>query len=142
MELVRAKREALANRVIASFQDGAIQVLRGKFGPYITDGSKNGKIPKDVAPEDLSAAACIAILAAAPAKAAGKGRFGRKGAKPEAPKKTRTVKAKPAAGDGEKAAPKKKAVAKKATTKKPAAKKASTTKTTARKPKAAALKRA
>ncbi len=142
VELVRAKREALANRVIASFQDGAIQVLRGKFGPYITDGSKNGKIPKDVAPEDLSEADCIAILAAAPAKAAGKGRFGRKGAKPEAPKKTRTVKAKPTAGDDEKAAPKKKAVAKKAPAKKPAAKKASATKATARKPKAPALKRA
>ena len=142
VELVRAKREALANRVIASFQDGAIQILRGKFGPYITDGSKNGKIPKDVAPEDLSEADCVAILAAAPAKAAGKGRFGRKGGKPEAPKKTRTVKAKAEPAAGDKPAPKKKAAAKKASAKKPAAKKSSAAKTTTRKAKAPALKRA
>ncbi|MBK8068279.1 MAG: DNA topoisomerase I [Rhodanobacteraceae bacterium] len=142
VELVRAKREALANRVIASFQDGAIQILRGKFGPYITDGSKNGKIPKDVAPEDLSEADCVAILAAAPAKAAGKGRFGRKGGKPEAPKKTRTVKAKAEPAAGDKPAPKKKASAKKASAKKPAAKKSSAAKTTTRKAKAPALKRA
>ena len=143
VELVRAKREALANRVIASFQDGAIQVLRGKFGPYITDGSKNGKIPKDVAPEDLSEADCVAILAAAPAKSAGKGRFGRKGGKPEAPKKTRTVKAKAEPAAGDKPAPKKKAATKKASAKKPAAKKSTAVKATARKStKAPALKRA
>ena len=143
VELVRAKREALANRVIASFQDGAIQVLRGKFGPYITDGSKNGKIPKDVAPEDLSEADCVAILAAAPAKSAGKGRFGRKGGKPEAPKKTRTVKAKAEPAAGDKPAPKKKAATKKASAKKPAAKKSTAAKATARKStKAPALKRA
>ena len=143
VELVRAKREALANRVIASFQDGAIQVLRGKFGPYITDGSKNGKIPKDVAPEDLSEADCVAILVAAPAKSAGKGRFGRKGGKPEAPKKTRTVKAKAEPAAGDKPAPKKKAATKKASAKKPAAKKSTAAKATARKStKAPALKRA
>jgi DNA topoisomerase-1 len=77
-ELVRAKREAAANKVIASFADGAIQVLRGKFGPYITDGQKNARVPKDLAPEKLTEEDCAAALAAAPAKSAGRGRFGKK----------------------------------------------------------------
>ncbi|MGE4069988.1 MAG: DNA topoisomerase I [Lysobacterales bacterium] len=135
VELVRAKREAAANKIISSFQDGAIQVLRGKFGPYVTDGNKNGRIPKDVAPETLTEADCVEILAAAPAK--GKGKFGRKGGKPEAPKKTRTVKAK---AEGAEKAPAKKAPAKKKTAtkkassaKKAPAKKGSATKTAARK---------
>ncbi|MBS0590223.1 MAG: DNA topoisomerase I, partial [Proteobacteria bacterium] len=50
LEILREKEEAIRNRVIASFQDGAIQVLRGQYGPYITDGKKNAKIPKDREP--------------------------------------------------------------------------------------------
>jgi DNA topoisomerase-1 len=46
VELVRAKREALANRLINSFQDGSIQVLRGKFGPYITDVQQERQDPE------------------------------------------------------------------------------------------------
>lgn len=139
IELVRAKREAAANKLINSFQDGAIQILRGKFGPYITDGAKNGRIPKDVEPESLTEADCVAILAAAPAKGSGKGRFGRKGGKVEAPRKTKTVSEKPAkTAAAKKAAPKKaatatpgvkKAAAKKSTVKKAGAKKAAVRKT-------------
>ena len=130
VELVRAKREAAANKLIASFQDGAIQILRGKFGPYITDGAKNGRIPKDVEPESLTEADCVAILATAPAKGSGKGRFGRKGGKSEGgPKKGRaaTIKA-----PVEKAAPKK-AAAKKSTAKTSAVKKTAAKKTTVKK---------
>jgi DNA topoisomerase I len=103
----------------------------------VTDGAKNGRIPKDVAPETLTEADCVAILAAAPAK--GKGRFGRKG-KVEAPKKTRTVKAKAETAEkapAQKAPAKKKVATKKATTAKkkaPAKKAAATGKTATRKP--------
>ena len=147
VELVRAKREAAANKLINSFQDGAIQILRGKFGPYITDGAKNGRIPKDVEPESLTEADCVAILAAAPAKGSGKGRFGRKGGKVEAPRKTKTVSEKPAkAAADKKAAPKKaaaaKPAAKKAAAKKATVKKAATRKTAATKPKAPVRKSA
>jgi DNA topoisomerase I len=145
VELVRAKREAAANKVITSFQDGAIQILRGKFGPYITDGAKNGRIPKDVEPETLTEADCVAILAAAPAK--GKGRFGRKGGKTEAPRKTRTVAEKPPKTAAPKKAAAAKSTAKKATAKKTAVKKTAAKKTAARKssvakPKVPALKSA
>ncbi len=118
-ELLRAKREAAANKVIVSFLDGAIQVLRGKFGPYITDGTKNARVPKDIAPEKLTEEDCAAALAAAPAKSAGRGRFAKKAAQ------TAPAKATAKASSEKKTAVRapKKAVAKKPAAKKPAAKK-------------------
>jgi DNA topoisomerase-1 len=50
-------------------------VLNGRYGPYITDGKKNGKIPKDRDPKSLALEECQAILAAAPER---KGRWGKK----------------------------------------------------------------
>jgi len=110
-EVLREKEEAIRNRVIASFQDGAIQVLRGQYGPYITDGKKNAKIPKDREPASLTEAECVELIAAAPEK---RGRFG-KAAKAAPAKKAETAPAKKAAA--------KKTPAKKAATKKKAAKK-------------------
>ena len=66
IEIIKAKEQMLAERVIKTFNDGAIQVLKGKYGPYITDGEKNGKIAKDVDPNELTLEDCIASLAAAP----------------------------------------------------------------------------
>ncbi|MBS0584651.1 MAG: DNA topoisomerase I, partial [Proteobacteria bacterium] len=117
-EILREKEEAIRNRVIASFQDGAIQILRGQYGPYITDGKKNAKIPKDREPASLTEAECVELLAAAPEK---RGRFGR-AAKAAPAKKAETKPAKKAAA--KKKAPAKKAAAKKTATKKAAAKKA------------------
>ena len=44
LELIKIKEEEEKKRVIADF--GKIRILNGRFGPYITDGTKNGKIPK------------------------------------------------------------------------------------------------
>jgi DNA topoisomerase-1 len=110
LQIVREKLEMLANRVIADFGNG-VQVLNGRYGPYITDGEKNARIPKDVEPKDLTEAQCLELLAAAPAK---KGRFARKTATKQA-----AAKKAPAA----KKVATKKAPAKKAATKKTAAKK-------------------
>ena len=113
LQIIREKREIEANRIIQEFGDAGIQVLNGRYGPYITDGKKNGKIPKDRDPKSLTLEECQAIIAAAPER---KGGWGRKTA-------AKTTKAK--AGNGEataeapvkaskkKAAPKKKAAAKK-----------------------------
>jgi DNA topoisomerase-1 len=65
LELLREKAEAAANRIIAAFDDGAIQVLNGKYGPYITDGSKNARVPKDREPSTLTREECVELLAAA-----------------------------------------------------------------------------
>ena len=127
-EVLHEKAEAIRNRVIASFRDGAIQVLRGQYGPYITDGTKNARIPKDREPATLTESQCAELLAAAPEKRAG--RFGR-GAK-KAPVKAAAKSAEaPAKKAATKKAATKKTAAKKAPAKKVAAKKAATKKTAA-----------
>ena len=101
--LIHAREELLANRLIKQFDDSKVQVLNGKYGAYITDGEKNGKIPKDRDPKSLTLAECEAILAAAPFRPQ-RGRFGRKAAAKKAPAKAAAKMA--AAADGA-AAPKK-----------------------------------
>jgi len=121
LELVRAKAEAAANRIIKDFGNG-IQVLNGRYGPYITDGEKNARIPKEKEPSELTEAECVELLAAAPNRPKrGGGRFG-KGAK--GGKAAKTAKADAPAEAAPKKAAAKKAPAKKAAAKKTAAKKA------------------
>ena len=53
LELYAEKMKAEAEKNIADFGDG-IKVLNGRFGPYITDGTKNAKIPKDTDPKAIT----------------------------------------------------------------------------------------
>lgn len=117
VELIQNKRIADANRTIKLFPENPdIQVLNGRFGPYIKAGTKNVKIPKDKDPKELTLEECVELAANAPER---KGRFGRFAAKKtEAP------------------AAEKKAPAKKTTAKKTAAKKTPAKKTAAKKKKA------
>ncbi|HEX7813971.1 DNA topoisomerase I [Dyella sp.] len=139
LQIVQEKLEMLANRVIKDFGNG-VQVLNGRYGPYITDGEKNARIPKDQEPKDLTEAQCIELLAAAPVK---KGRGGAKkaAAKKAAPaaKKAATKKAAAPKAPAKKATAKKttktatgKSATKKAPAKKTAAKKATASKRSAR----------
>jgi DNA topoisomerase-1 len=66
-ELYQAKLEKDANKYIQEFASG-IKVVNGPYGPYITDGKKNAKIPKDVEPAKLTEAECKKLLAEAPAR--------------------------------------------------------------------------
>jgi len=75
LELIKAKEELDANRTILNFEEAGIQVLNGRFGPYITDKVKNAKIPKERDPKTLTLDECVELLKAAPER--GKGRFGR-----------------------------------------------------------------
>lgn len=76
-ELYKAKLEAEAAKTISNF--GKIKILNGQYGPYITDGKKNAKIPKDTDPAKITEAEAEAMLKAAPAKR--KGGFKRRAAK-------------------------------------------------------------
>ncbi|SFR94525.1 DNA topoisomerase-1 [Dyella sp. OK004] len=127
VQIVQEKLEMLANRIIQDFGNG-VQVLNGRFGPYITDGEKNARIPKDQEPKELTEAQCLELLAAAPVKK-GRGAFKKTAAKKAAAKKAAPA-AKTAAA---KKAPAKKAAAKKTATKKTAAKKTATKKAAAKK---------
>jgi DNA topoisomerase I len=64
-ELIRLREEVQSKRVIHEFNEQGIQVLNGRYGPYITNGEKNAKIPKDIEPADLTLEQCQDILATA-----------------------------------------------------------------------------
>jgi len=113
LELIHEKQQIEANRIIREFAGSDVRVLNGRFGPYVTDGKKNGKVPKDRDPKSLTLEECQAVLAAAPER---KGRWGRKAAPAAA-----SGEAQPAAKASSRKAPKKSAVAK---SKSPARKKA------------------
>jgi DNA topoisomerase-1 len=104
LELIAEKIVIDANRIILDFEAEGIQVLNGRYGPYITNKEKNARVPKDREPKSLTLEECIELLAAAPVR-------GRRGKKKTAKKKVAKKKAA------------KKKVAKKKTAKKKAAKK-------------------
>ena len=74
IELIEGKRVADANRLIKQFPENPdIQILNGRFGPYIKAGKKNVKIPKGKTPADLTLEECVTLAAAAPER---RGRWG------------------------------------------------------------------
>jgi DNA topoisomerase-1 len=80
LEVIREKEIADANRLIQDFPDAAIQVLNGRYGPYVKDKTRNAKIPKDRDPKSLTLEDCQALLAAAPVRGFGN-KWGRKNTK-------------------------------------------------------------
>ena len=66
-EAVELFKKAGTKVTIQEFQDG-ISVIKGRYGPYITDGSKNAKIPGDLDPEAITFAQAKELLDKAPAK--------------------------------------------------------------------------
>ena len=68
-ELYAANLQAEAEKNIADFGDG-VKVLNGRFGPYITDGTKNAKVPKDTDPKTVTHEQALKLLKAAPTKPA------------------------------------------------------------------------
>ncbi|MEO1338635.1 MAG: topoisomerase C-terminal repeat-containing protein, partial [Myxococcota bacterium] len=96
LEVIKEKKIADANRLILDFPDEGIQVLNGRYGPYITNKKKNAKIPKDREPKSLTLEECVELLAQAPER-------GRRG------KKTTKKTAADADGGSKKKATKKKA---------------------------------
>ena len=134
LEVIAAKQLVDANRLIHDFGVDDIQLLNGRYGPYITDKLRNARIPKDRDPKSLTLAECQALLAAAPVRPQ-RGRFGKKAkaAKPAKAKavKAPAVKAKAAAKPKARKKAKKKASKAKAKTKSPAAAASRTAKTVA-----------
>jgi DNA topoisomerase-1 len=109
LELIEAKKIEDANRIIQDFEEQGIQVLNGRYGPYITDKTKNARVPKDREPKSLTLEECIELLAAAPVR----GRRGKKKAKKKVAKKAATKKKTKKKSKKKKKAAKKKAAKKK-----------------------------
>ena len=77
IELITEKRATEAKRHIKQFaEEPELEILNGRYGPYISYKGSNYKIPKDVVPADLNLKTCMEIIklqsekpAAAPKKA-------------------------------------------------------------------------
>ena len=66
-ELYIVNKEKLAKKYIKEFASG-IKIVNGPYGPYITDGKKNAKIPKDTDENKITETLAKKILTEAPAK--------------------------------------------------------------------------
>ena len=65
-KIIAAKEKQEAERIIATF--GKVQILNGPYGPYITDGKKNARVPKETDPKKITEKQALKFLAEAPAK--------------------------------------------------------------------------
>ena len=70
IELIIEKREIDANKEINIFEKSGVKVLNGPYGPYVTDGKKNVRVPKDTDPKSLSEEVCLEMLKNAPKRRA------------------------------------------------------------------------
>ena len=82
IELIKGKRQAEAQKLIRTFaEDPEMEILNGRYGPYISYKGSNYKIPKDIVPQDLSLASCLELIKLQDEKGPAttkKGRFAKK----------------------------------------------------------------
>lgn len=63
IEIINKKRNEEKNKTIATFgEKNEIQVLNGRYGPYIVYNKTNYKIPKNVDPSTLTYEKCIELI--------------------------------------------------------------------------------
>jgi DNA topoisomerase-1 len=72
LELIAEKKRFDAEREIQVFEEEGIKVLNGRYGPYVTNGERNARVPKDREPKSLSLEECKELLAAAPPRRGGR----------------------------------------------------------------------
>jgi DNA topoisomerase-1 len=103
--LIEEKEEIARNRIIKEFDGSDIQVLNGRYGPYISDGKLNGRIPKDREPASLTLEDVVRLMEET-------GKPMRKGFGKKAPAKKAATKKAPATKTATKTATKKTATKK------------------------------
>lgn len=63
LDLVKAKAEAEAKKHLKKFdREPELEIMNGRYGPYISYKGTNYKIPKGIVPEDLTLEACMEII--------------------------------------------------------------------------------
>ncbi|NDW10742.1 type I DNA topoisomerase [Dysgonomonas sp. 520] len=74
IELILEKRKKDSERVIKVFeQDAEMQLLNGRYGPYLAYKKKNYKLPKGAVPAEMTFEDCMKIINAEPATKEKKG---------------------------------------------------------------------
>lgn len=63
LEIIEELSLKKANALIADFAKEKIQILEGRYGPYIKQGKKNFKIPKGCDPKSLTGEVCLKLIA-------------------------------------------------------------------------------
>jgi len=122
LELVAEHKQMLKDRIIKKFPEHGIEILKGRYGPFVTDGKVNASVPKDTEAEDLTLEQCQKMIAEAPPKGR-RGKFGRKKAGKKKASKKKTSKKKAGKKKAGKKKSRKKKTNKKKTSKKKTAKK-------------------
>ena len=97
----RAKAEPIKVLGAHPTSGGEIKVLAGRYGPYVTDGTTNATLPRDMKPEDVTAEDAIRLID----EKAAKGPAKKKAVKKKAPAKKAPAKKAPAKKAGAKKAP-------------------------------------
>jgi len=120
----RRQRQPIRSFDASPVTGQTVQLLPGRYGPYVTDGATNASLPRGTSPEEVTFDKALELLAGRAARgpsprAARRTRAARPAARPTSKKPTRT---KAAAGKGKKKTAGKKAVRKKAVRKKSPAK--------------------
>ncbi len=63
IDLLVAKKQAEAQRHLKQFaEEPELEIMNGRFGPYIAYKGSNYKIPKDIVPQDLTLQACLDLV--------------------------------------------------------------------------------
>ena len=62
LEIIKETDEAKEKSTIKTFEKEKIQILVGQYGPYIKQGRKNFKIPKNAEAENLTLEDCLEII--------------------------------------------------------------------------------
>ena len=63
--LIEESRNKEVKKVIADFPDSGIQILNGRYGPYLKRGKDNFKLPRKQDPATLTEEECLAIISKA-----------------------------------------------------------------------------
>ena len=81
-QLILEKRNKEAQRHIKTFdEEPELEILNGRYGPYIAYKGNNYRIPKDIVPQDLNLASCMQLIKLQDEKAAStpkKGKYAKK----------------------------------------------------------------